>query len=249
VSAQAAIEVENLVREFRKGPRAVDGIDLAVSPGEIYGFLGPIGAGKSTTVLMLPTLLPPTSARAEDVGAGVADAVSRIRGAWRGRPAPRIRLLPERIPYEQLPAPDPEHPHSIPIGINESRLAPVYLDFAAEPHFLCFADGESGKTNLLRTIARGIVARATPEQARIVLVDYRRTLLGLLATIAWLHIPQSPPSAQVQSLTRLRRVADLADLSVRRRYVGSGCEATLSSSDGRNCASSTAQFPASSRYQ
>ena len=39
-----------LVREFKKGPRAVDGIDLQVAPGEIYGFLGPNGAGKSTTV-------------------------------------------------------------------------------------------------------------------------------------------------------------------------------------------------------
>jgi ABC-2 type transport system ATP-binding protein len=64
MSRQGAIEVEKLVREFRKGPRAVDGIDLAVSPGEIYGFLGPNGAGKSTTVLMLTTLLPPTSGRA-----------------------------------------------------------------------------------------------------------------------------------------------------------------------------------------
>src|ERR1700683_1253347 len=59
-----SIEASQLVREFRKGPRAVDGIDLAVSPGEIYGFLGPNGAGKSTTVLMLTTLLPPTSGRA-----------------------------------------------------------------------------------------------------------------------------------------------------------------------------------------
>ena len=64
MSRDGAIEVEKLVREFRKGPRAVDGIDLAVSPGEIYGFLGPNGAGKSTTVLMLTTLLPPTSGRA-----------------------------------------------------------------------------------------------------------------------------------------------------------------------------------------
>ena len=47
------IEVEGLVKEFKKGPRAVDGIDLAVAPGEIYGFLGPNGAGKSTTVRML----------------------------------------------------------------------------------------------------------------------------------------------------------------------------------------------------
>ncbi len=63
-SGDWAIKVEKLVREFRKGPRAVDGIDLTVSRGEIYGFLGPNGAGKSTTVLMLTTLLPPTSGRA-----------------------------------------------------------------------------------------------------------------------------------------------------------------------------------------
>jgi ABC-2 type transport system ATP-binding protein len=56
-----SIEAEGLVKQFRKGPRAVDGIDLHVSPGEIYGFLGPNGAGKSTTVHMLTTLLPPTA--------------------------------------------------------------------------------------------------------------------------------------------------------------------------------------------
>src|SRR5256885_2711727 len=72
MSAVPAIEVEQLVREFRKGPRAVDGIDLAVSPGEIYGFLGPNGAGKSTTVLMLTTLLPPTSGRATVGGYDIA---------------------------------------------------------------------------------------------------------------------------------------------------------------------------------
>ena len=46
MQANDGIEVENLVREFKNGPRAVDGIDLRVSPGEIYGFLGPNGAGK-----------------------------------------------------------------------------------------------------------------------------------------------------------------------------------------------------------
>ena len=55
------ITVEQLAKQFKKGPLAVDGIDLEVAPGEIYGFLGPNGAGKSTTVHMLTTLLPPTS--------------------------------------------------------------------------------------------------------------------------------------------------------------------------------------------
>jgi ABC-2 type transport system ATP-binding protein len=75
----AAIEVEGLVREFRKGPRAVDGIDLAVAPGEIYGFLGPNGAGKSTTVLMLTTLLPPTSGRATVGGFDIVRQGSQVR--------------------------------------------------------------------------------------------------------------------------------------------------------------------------
>ncbi len=68
MESRDGIEVENLVREFKNGPRAVDGIDLRVSPGEIYGFLGPNGAGKSTTVLILTTLLPPTSGTARVAG-------------------------------------------------------------------------------------------------------------------------------------------------------------------------------------
>ncbi len=76
-----AIEVKSLVREFRKGPRAVDGIDLAVSPGEIYGFLGPNGAGKSTTVLMLTTLLPPTSGTATVGGFDIVHQGAHVRAA------------------------------------------------------------------------------------------------------------------------------------------------------------------------
>jgi len=77
--ANVAIEVQDLVREFRKGPRAVDGIDLSVQTGEIYGFLGPNGAGKSTTVLMLTTLLPPTSGRASVGGYDVVRESSHVR--------------------------------------------------------------------------------------------------------------------------------------------------------------------------
>jgi ABC-2 type transport system ATP-binding protein len=80
-SQAPAIEVEQLVREFRKGPRAVDGIDLAVSPGEIYGFLGPNGAGKSTTVLMLTTLLPPTSGRATVGGYDIVHDGAHVRAS------------------------------------------------------------------------------------------------------------------------------------------------------------------------
>ena len=74
-----SIVVDKLVREFRKGPRAVDGIDLYVAPGEIYGFLGPNGAGKSTTVLMLTTLLPPTAGTARVGGYDVRREGPKVR--------------------------------------------------------------------------------------------------------------------------------------------------------------------------
>jgi ABC-2 type transport system ATP-binding protein len=80
-SGEQGIEVEALVRDFKGGVRAVDGIDLAVAAGEIYGFLGPNGAGKSTTVLMLTTLLPPTSGCARVAGLDVVHDGPRVRRA------------------------------------------------------------------------------------------------------------------------------------------------------------------------
>jgi ABC-2 type transport system ATP-binding protein len=76
-----SIEAHGLVREFKKGPRAVDGIDLRVDPGEIYGFLGPNGAGKSTTVHMLTTLLPPTAGTATVAGYDVVKEGPSVRKA------------------------------------------------------------------------------------------------------------------------------------------------------------------------
>jgi ABC-2 type transport system ATP-binding protein len=78
-----AVEVEGLVREFKGGIRAVDGLDLEVRAGEIYGFLGPNGAGKTTVVRILTTLLRPTSGRALVAGHDVVhegDAVRRSIG-------------------------------------------------------------------------------------------------------------------------------------------------------------------------
>src|SRR5215213_2693012 len=78
-----AVEVRDLVREFKGGIRAVDGLDLELEPGEIYGFLGPNGAGKTTSVRILTTLLRPTAGVARVAGHDVvaeADAVRRSIG-------------------------------------------------------------------------------------------------------------------------------------------------------------------------
>lgn len=75
-----AIEAEGLTKAFG-ATRAVDGVDLAVRRGSVYGVLGPNGAGKTTTIRMLATLLSPDSGWARVLGhdiVGEADAVRSL---------------------------------------------------------------------------------------------------------------------------------------------------------------------------
>ncbi|QIG44949.1 type VII secretion protein EccCa [Nocardioides anomalus] len=126
-------------------------------------------------------------ASADDLGEGVEDLVRRVTEAWTGPAGPKLRLLPERIMLEQVRAqagaPDtlPEEEkgaHPLLLGINEKELAPVALDPDAEPHLLVLGDGQSGKSSILRGLAREIMRTRTPQQAQLVVVDYRRALLG-----------------------------------------------------------------------
>ena len=73
-----AVLAEGLARNFGE-VRAVDGIDLAVRKGEIYGFLGPNGAGKTTVVRMLITLLLPHAGRATVAGKDVVREPKEVR--------------------------------------------------------------------------------------------------------------------------------------------------------------------------
>ena len=73
-----AIETHDLVRSFGE-VRAVNGVDLAVRKGEIYGFLGPNGAGKTTVIRMLVTLLAPTSGSIMVAGHDVMRDADRVR--------------------------------------------------------------------------------------------------------------------------------------------------------------------------
>ncbi|HYK30890.1 MAG TPA: ATP-binding cassette domain-containing protein [Streptosporangiaceae bacterium] len=73
-----AIEAQGLVKRFGK-TLAVDGVDLAVSPGMVLGLLGPNGAGKTTVVRMLATLLRPDAGSAKVCGADVVRQADRVR--------------------------------------------------------------------------------------------------------------------------------------------------------------------------
>src|SRR6266508_4565982 len=74
-----AILTEQLTKHFPPDIEAVNGIDLSIEKGQIFGFLGQNGSGKTTTVRMLTTLLRPTSGRAEVDGLDVLAHASQVR--------------------------------------------------------------------------------------------------------------------------------------------------------------------------
>ena len=74
-----SIIAHSLTKHFAGDIRAVDGIDLAIDDGQIFGFLGANGSGKTTTVRMLTTLLRPTSGRAEVCGLDVLRDAAEVR--------------------------------------------------------------------------------------------------------------------------------------------------------------------------
>jgi ABC-2 type transport system ATP-binding protein len=75
-----AVEANGLGKSFGE-TRAVDGVDLAVRRGSVYGVLGPNGAGKTTTIRMLATLLRPDAGSARVLGHDIVDDADAVRGA------------------------------------------------------------------------------------------------------------------------------------------------------------------------
>jgi ABC-2 type transport system ATP-binding protein len=152
----ASIEVEGLVKQFKRGPRAVDGIDLHVEPGEIYGFLGPNGAGKSTTVLMLTTLLPPTAGSARVAGWDVAREGARVREAI-GAALQEVALDPFLTAREHMRLQTALH--GLPAAERERRgddlIARVGLAEAAERKVREYSGGMRRRLDLALSLVHG----------------------------------------------------------------------------------------------
>lgn len=88
MSNDYAIETRDLVKRFADGTVGVDGLTLRVRSGEVYGFLGPNGSGKTTTLRMLLGLATPTDGSATVLGAAPGSAASLARiGAMIESPA------------------------------------------------------------------------------------------------------------------------------------------------------------------
>ena len=114
----------------------------------------------------------------ESLGDGVEDVVTRIAAAWAGPTGPKLRLLPDRISLDDVRAMAPAGDRRLLLAVNERELAAVGLDVDAEPHLLMFGDGQSGKSAILRAYAHEVMRTRTPKEAQLVVVDYRRSLLG-----------------------------------------------------------------------
>ncbi|MGH3413705.1 MAG: type VII secretion protein EccCa [Marmoricola sp.] len=140
------------------------------------------GRGLTTAKLHFLAALPRIDGThdPDTLGPGVDDLVRRTRETWSGKRGPKLRLLPDEISLEkvlaQVPASAPER--RVYLGIDERDLAPVGLDVDKEPHLLAFGDSRSGKSALLRGYLQEVMRTRSVEEAQIVVVDYRRSLLG-----------------------------------------------------------------------
>lgn len=121
-----------------------------------------------------------------DSADGLADAqddvIGKLAAAWSGTAAPSVRMLPERVTAAQLAAvPQADAVPGVPVGLSENDLAPVYLDLNDDDqHFLVFGDSGSGKSTFLRTWMTGLIERHSAWDVRFVVIDYRKSLLGLV---------------------------------------------------------------------
>jgi S-DNA-T family DNA segregation ATPase FtsK/SpoIIIE len=113
-----------------------------------------------------------------DAQAGV---LGKLADAWQGPAAPPIRMLPERLTVAGMDLPDQDPKAGVPVGIAEHDLRPVYVNLTEnDPHFLVYGDSGSGKSEFLRTWMTGLMARRSAFEVRFVVVDYRRSLLGVV---------------------------------------------------------------------
>ncbi|PBC69618.1 S-DNA-T family DNA segregation ATPase FtsK/SpoIIIE [Streptomyces sp. TLI_235] len=153
-----------------------DAIESEVSSRDAARVPAVPGRGLTTDAFHFLAALPRIdgSGSVDDLQEATAALVKEVAQGWKGPHAPALRMLPHTLPARELPAPHGDL--LVPIGLDEQRLEPVWHDFAQHPHLMVFGDTETGKTNLLRLMARAVVHRYSPQQARIMIADYRRDL-------------------------------------------------------------------------
>lgn len=117
---------------------------------------------------------PPGRSLTRD-GRETAIALPGIDAVRAGRAAPPVELLPARV---ERPALAVRRRGQVVLGLGERDLQPVAIDFAEHPYLLVLGDNECGKTAVLRLLCTELAEAG--EDLRLEIVDYRRTLLGVV---------------------------------------------------------------------
>ncbi|MFW0872095.1 type VII secretion protein EccCa [Rhodococcoides corynebacterioides] len=178
--------------------RLVDPLDSDIGRAQASKVPARPGRGVTSNGLHLLIALPRTDGRQTVAGltGAVGDAVDGVRARWADVPAaPALRLLPHRLPRAEFlarafgsesgcswpPSTVGAGFHGqIPLGVDEDDLAPVHLDLTENPHFLVLGDGRCGKTAVLRALCAGLVDANDAASLRVLVIDYRRTLLDVV---------------------------------------------------------------------
>ena len=144
--------------------------------------IGVPGRGLSPDKLNFLSALPRMdgSSDPDTVGEGMAHLVATVNEHWNGPSAPKVRMLPTMLQVNEIPRGDEFPERGVAFGLDETTLSPAFIDFENEPLFLIFGESESGKSSLLRLLAKQIAERYPAEKALMVVGDYRRALLGEL---------------------------------------------------------------------
>ena len=154
-------------------------------------------------VIALPRLdgQPTTSG----VGEAIAVVAERLSDRWVGCRAPQVELLPALVHQRDIAVTaSAQAATEILIGLGERELQPVTLDFAERPHLVVLGDSECGKTSVLRMLCREIVRMNEADSAQIEIVDFRRSLLGIVESDHLLGYSMSAPMVT----SRLHMVLD-----------------------------------------
>jgi S-DNA-T family DNA segregation ATPase FtsK/SpoIIIE len=162
------------------------------------------GRGVTADGLHFQIALPRIDGRDEVSGLGEAltDLSALLKRRWSGAPAPPIRVLPEQISLAELPGDGT----ALVIGLEELTLAAATVDLTGrEQHLLVLGEPGSGRTSALRTVAHALARRCSPDQARLIVIDFRRGLGDLALLPLATSFASRPPQVE-EILGQLREL-------------------------------------------
>ncbi len=157
------------------------------------------GRGLHPSTLVFQVGLPRLDGKdtIDSLSAATKIAVDHIASRWEGWVASAVRLLPTAISLDDLKSLEDTVVPGVLVGLKEKGMSPWHLDLTgAEPHFTIYGDSESGKTTFLQTWLTSLCEGHGSDEVQVVLVDYRRTLLGVVPTSHLRGYAASEPAAQ-----------------------------------------------------